>query len=110
MSAVITAVVISAVAAGAGAVATYRAGQAQKHAAERSLLAQQESERQGRVKAVGEETRAAQASRRANQRRPDVASLLFAERAQAAGGVGSTILGGGRGGRPLLGTKTSLLG
>ncbi len=105
MSWVATAIVVASV-----ATSVYQ-GEEGRKASSKASRAQKASQRQSLLSSINEERLAGQAERKANKKRPDVASILFQEQAAATAGPGSTILAGrGGGGGSLLGSKSTLMG
>ncbi len=104
MSWVATAIVVSTL-----ATSVYQ-GEKQASAQREASRNQKAAQRQSLLSSINAEKLAAQAERKANKRKPDVASILFREQAAANSGVGSTILAGREGGGGLLGSTTTLMG
>lgn len=87
-------------------------GQQQKQAARRSARAQEAAQREATSQAAAEVRRQGISERKLNRRRPNVLSLLSAERRSALTGPGATALTGSTGvgrGQFMLG-RSSLLG
>jgi hypothetical protein len=87
-------------------------GNQQDRAQKRAVKRQAEAQRLATTRAVSEQRRQEMESRRLNQRRPNIASLLANEQRGALAGAGSTMLSGTSGvpaDRLTLG-KSSLLG
>ena len=92
-----------------GAVAAIGSLQQQKQAAKEQKKAQRQVERQATATAAAAERE----QNRANARSPDLAAILTSNRANAGGGIGSTLLTGSKGVRNdllSLGRKTLLGG
>lgn len=81
------------------------------YSGERAASAQRDAQQQAKDAAVKQENAANEANNRANQKKPDITSILSAAQNAAKGGVGSTMLTGPTGvdtGSAL--GKSSLLG
>ena len=86
-------------------------GEQQKSAGKRGARAQETAQRQATSRAAAEQRRAAQELKRANQKKPNITSLLNREREGALQGAGATTLTGAAGASDFkLGGKSSLLG
>ena len=96
--------------AGAGAVGgSIFQGQQQKQAARRSIRAQERAQDEATSRAAAEVRRQSLAERRLNRRKPDITSLLSAERRSGLGETSLTGAGGVGRGSLTLG-RSSLLG
>lgn len=87
-------------------------GEQQRKIARRNARDQERAQRQAQDRLAGERRLAAQREKRANQKQPEIASLLSRERAQAKTGPGATLLSGttGVGKDSLLLGRRTLLG
>lgn len=76
-----------------GGLAIYE-GERQRKIAKRNLQEQQRAQREANDRLSGERKLAAQRERQANQRRPNIMSLLAQEQQRARTGPGATLLSG----------------
>lgn len=100
--------------AAAGIGGSIYSGQQQAKAQRKSLRAQEEAQRQAEALAISEKRKADADFARANQKAPDVGSLLSTAKEAATIGTAQTMLTGAKGVKrkdlPLLGGEASLLG
>lgn len=102
----LAAFIVTILGAATGAVQGEKAAASQRA----GIRSQKQAQRQSLLASAAQEKLAAQATRKANQKKPDVSSMLFAEQQRGSLGAASTLLSGNKGGGTLLGGKTTLGG
>ena len=93
------------------AATTIYTGEKQASAQKKSLRRQREAQQTAETRQASQQKQSMMAEAKANQKKPNIASLLSKERLRSAQGPGSTMLTGAGGAGPMtLGRKGSLMG